>query len=98
MYPKMEFKGKEMKKVDDNKFKLIGDFTIRDVTKEVELDVKYNGMVKDPWGNTRAGFKITGEVNRFDYNLKWDKVIETGSFVVGKNVQIIVDLQLIKKS
>ncbi len=97
-YPQMKFKGKSLKKISDNKYKLIGDLTIRDVTKQVELDVKYNGMVKDPWGNTKAGFKVTGEINRFDYNLKWDKAIETGSLVVGKEVELIIDLQLAKKS
>ena len=97
-YPQMTFKGKSMKKVGDKKYKLTGDFTIRDVTKQVELDVKYNGMVKDPWGNTKAGFKITGEIDRFDYNLKWDKAIEAGSLVVGKDVELVIDLQLVKKS
>lgn len=97
-FPHMTFKGKSMKKVSDNKYKLVGDLTIRDVTKEVELDVKYNGMVKDPWGNTKAGFKVTGEINRFDYNLKWNTAIETGSLVVGKEVELIIDLQLVKKS
>lgn len=97
-YPQMIFKGKSMKKVGDKKYKLIGDFTIRDVTKQVELDVKFNGIVKDPWGNTKAGFKITGEIDRFDYNLKWDKAIEAGSLVVGKDVELVIDLQLVKKS
>lgn len=97
-FPNMTFKSKAMKKVSDNKYKLVGDFTIRDVTKEVELDVKYNGMVKDPWGNTKAGFKVTGEINRFDYNLKWNTAIETGALVVGKDVELIIDLQLVKKS
>jgi polyisoprenoid-binding protein YceI len=97
-FPKMTFVGKSMKKTSDNKYKLVGDLTIRDVTKQVELDVKYNGMVKDPWGNTKAGFKVTGEINRFDYNLKWNKAIETGSLVVGKEVELVIDLQLIKKS
>ncbi len=55
-------------------------------------------MVKDPWGNTKAGFKITGEIDRFDYNLKWDKAIEAGSLVVGKDVELVIDLQLVKKS
>lgn len=97
-FPKMTFKGKSMKKVSDNKYKLVGDLTIRDVTKQVELDVKYNGMVKDPWGNTKAGFKVTGEINRFDYNLKWNTAIETGALVVGREVELIIDLQLVKKS
>ena len=96
-YPQMIFKGKSIKKVGDKKYKLIGDFTIRDVTKQITLDVTYNGTVKDPWGNTKAGFKVTGEIDRFDYNLKWDKSIETGSLVVGKEVELVIDLQLIKK-
>jgi polyisoprenoid-binding protein YceI len=96
-YPQMVFKGKSMKKIDDKNYKLTGDFTIRDVTKQVELDVKYNGTVKDPWGNTKAGFKITGGIDRFDYNLKWNKAIETGSLVVGKDVELVINLQLVKK-
>lgn len=97
-FPQMVFKGKSMKKVSDNKYKLVGDLTIRDVTRQVELDVKYNGMVKDPWGNTKAGFKVTGEINRFDYNLKWNTAIETGALVVGREVELVIDLQLVKKS
>ncbi len=95
-FPKMTFKGKSMKKVDDNKYKLVGDLTIRDVTKEVELDVKYNGTVKDPWGNTKAGFKLTGTINRFDYNLKWNKLLETGGLVVSEDVDIVCNIQLVK--
>jgi polyisoprenoid-binding protein YceI len=97
-YPQMIFKGKSIKNVGDKKYKLTGDFTIRDVTKQITLDVTYNGMVKDPWGNTKAGFKVTGEIDRFDYNLKWDKSIETGSLVVGKEVELVIDLQLVKKT
>jgi polyisoprenoid-binding protein YceI len=97
-FPQMVFKGKSMKKVSGNKYKLVGDLTIRDVTKQVELDVKYNGMVKDPRGNIKAGFKVTGEINRFDYNLKWNTAIETGALVVGREVELVIDLQLVKKS
>jgi polyisoprenoid-binding protein YceI len=97
-YPQMIFKGKSIKNVGDKKYKLTGDFTIRDVTKQITLDVTYNGTVKDPWGNTKAGFKVTGEIDRFDYNLKWDKSIETGSLVVGKEVELVIDLQLVKKT
>ncbi|MEW6509067.1 MAG: YceI family protein [Bacteroidota bacterium] len=96
-FPKMTFKSKSISKINDNKFKLVGDLTIRDVTRQVELEVKYNGMVKDPWGNTKAGFKVTGEVNRFDYNLRWNTAIETGALVVGKEVELVIDLQLVKK-
>src|SRR5690606_12517230 len=67
-YPKMTFKSKSFKKVDEKKYKLIGDLTIRDVTKQVEFDVVYNGTVKSPWGSTVSGFKLNGKINRIDYN------------------------------
>lgn len=96
-YPYITFVGKSLQKISANKFKLLGDFTLRDVTKEVELDVKFNGIVKDPWGNTKAGFKLKGEINRFDYNLKWNAAIETGGLVVGKEVELNIAIQLIKE-
>ena len=95
-FPKLTFIGKSFKKVGGKNYKLVGDFTIRDITKEVTLDVVYNGSVKDPWGNTKAGFKIKGEINRFDYNLKWNALMEVGGAVVGKTVSIVVDLELQK--
>lgn len=97
-YPKIVFKGKSMKKVGKNQYKLTGDFTMRDVTKPVTLDVVHNGTIKDPYGNSRAGFKITGKVNRFDYNLKWNNMLETGGAVVGKDVNLICDIELVKAS
>lgn len=96
-FPQLKFRSKSFKKINEKNYKLIGDLTLRDVTKEVELDVKYNGTVNDPWGNTKAGFSLRGEVNRFDYNLKWDKTIETGGFVVGEDVTILANLQLVKE-
>ena len=96
-FPKMTFNSKSFKKVDGNNYKLVGDLTIRDVTKEVELDVVYNGTVKDPWGNTKSGFSLEGVINRFDYNLKWDATIETGGLVVGEDVTILGKLQLVKQ-
>lgn len=95
-FPKITFVGKSFKKVGGKNYKLVGDFTMREVTKQVTLDVVYNGSVKDPWGNTKAGFKIKGEINRFDYNLKWNSLMEAGGAVVGKTVSIVVDLELQK--
>ena len=96
-FPQLKFVSKSFKKVDDNEYKLVGDLTIRDVTKEVELEVELNGTVVDPWGNTKAGFNLLGEINRFDYGLKWSKALETGGLVVGEDVEIIGKLQLMKK-
>ena len=95
-FPKMIFTGKSLQKVSDDKYKLTGDLTIRDVTKPVTLDVTYNGTIKDPYGNTKAGFKITGDINRFDYNLKWNALMEAGGAVVGKIVHMTVNLELQK--
>ncbi len=94
-FPKMTFKGKSMKKIDEKNYKLVGDLTIRDLTKEITLDVIYNGTIQ-AWGQTRAGFKIKGEVNRFDYNLKWNTLMEAGGAVVSKTVYITIDLELQK--
>jgi polyisoprenoid-binding protein YceI len=95
-YPKITFKGKSFAKVDEKNYKLVGDFTMKDVTKTITLDVVYGGTIKDPWGNTKAGFKIKGNVDRFDYNLKWNQVLEAGGAVVGKNVEILCFVELIK--
>lgn len=95
-FPKITFVSKSFKKVGDKKYKLTGDLTIRNFTKQVELDVTYNGTVKDPWGNTRAGFKVAGRINRFDFGLKWNALLELGGAVVGENVDIIIDAEIIK--
>lgn len=95
-FPQIKFVGKAMTKNGDGKYKLAGDFTMRDVTKQIVLDVAFRGMVSDGRGGTKAGFKITGEVNRFDYGLKWNGLIETGGLAVGKTVSMIIDLELQK--
>jgi Uncharacterized conserved protein len=95
-FPQIKFKSKSFKKISNNKYKLTGDFTIRDVTKTIDLDVTFNGTIKDPWGNTRAGFKIAGSINRFDYNLKWNNLLEAGGAVVGKTVELKCNVELIK--
>ena len=96
-YPYMTFVSKSLEKVHGNNYKLVGDFTIKDMTKEVELDVEYNGMVKDPQGVTRAGFKVTGEINRFDFGIMWNNFLETGGLIVGKTVYLDMDLELVKQ-
>lgn len=87
-FPKIQFIGKSLKKTGSNKYKLIGDFTIRDVTKQIELDVIATGTTK-AWGQLHAGFKIKGTINRFDYNLKWNSLIETGGAIVGDRKSVV---------
>ncbi len=95
-FPQMKFVGKSFKKAGKGKYKLTGDLTIRDVTKTVSFDVDFGGVAKDPWGNTKAGFKASTTVNRLDYNLKWNTMLETGGAVVGKEVKIVVNIELAK--
>jgi len=92
-FPQMLFKGTSFKKVNGSKYALEGDLTIRDITRKVKFDVTYGGTVKDPWGNIKAGFKVKGVINRFDYNLKWNSLTEVGGAVVGKEVEIVLNLE-----
>jgi polyisoprenoid-binding protein YceI len=95
-YPEIHFAGKKIEKVNDEKFKLFGDLTIKNITKPIELDVTYGGTIKDPWGKTRAGFKIQGSLNRFDYELKWNALMETGGAIVGKTINLVCDVEVVK--
>ena len=76
---------------------MIGDLTIRDVTKEVSLNVDFNGIVVDGYGQTKAGFEAEGSINRKDFNLNWNSITEAGSIVVSDKVRLIANLQFIKQ-
>ena len=95
-FPTITFKSKSWKKVDGKKYILIGDLTIRDVTKQVELAVVYNGKMNDNWGNTRAGFKVAGKINRQDYKLKWNDKTGAGDAVVSDMVNFLCNIELTK--
>ncbi len=92
-FPKITFKSVSFKKVSGNNYALTGDITIRDITKRVTFDVVYNGQVKDPYGNIKAGFKASTVINRLDYNLKWNNLTEAGGAVVGKDVTLKLNLE-----
>jgi len=91
-FPQIKFKGTSFKKVSGNKYLLEGDLTIRDVTKKVKFDVVYRGMQKDPYGNTKAGFKATGSIKRLEYGLKWNVMTEAAA-VVADEVNIVINLE-----
>lgn len=96
-YPKITFKSTEFKKVGDDQYKLIGDLTIRDVTKTVELDVEHGGIATDPYGNTKAGFEVTGTISRKEFGLRWNDITEAGSAVVGDKVKIVASVQFVRQ-
>jgi polyisoprenoid-binding protein YceI len=94
-YPAIKFQSTSLTPAGGNKYKLAGNLTMRDVTKPVVFDVTYGGTVT-AMGKTKAGFKAKTTINRFDYNLKWDKATEAGSLVVGKDVELVVNVELNK--
>lgn len=85
-------------KVDDENYDIQGDLTIRDVTKSVKLNTEFGGIAKDPWGNTRAGFTISGKINRKDFGLVWHAVTEAGGLVLSDDVRIHLGLEFIKQA
>jgi polyisoprenoid-binding protein YceI len=92
-YPKMTFKSTSFTKVSGNKYNLTGDLTVRNVTKKATFNVVYGGTAKDGYGNTKAGFKATGSINRFDYGLKWNALTEAGGATVGADVNLSLKLE-----
>jgi len=97
-YPVLSFVATKYEKVDNDSYELFGDLTIRDITKNIKLDVEFGGVITDPWGNTRAGFSINGKVNRKDFGLVWNAVTEAGGFVVGDEAKIHVEVELIRQA
>jgi polyisoprenoid-binding protein YceI len=96
-FPKLVFKSTSIEK-DGDDYKLKGDLTIRDITKPVTLDVEFNGTTKDPWGFERAGFEVTGKINRKDYGLKWSAVTEAGGLVVDDIVKLQMNVEFVKQA
>jgi len=97
-YPHITFKSTSLTKTGDDEYKLTGDLTIKDVTKPVTLDVEYGGSAADFYGNTKAGFEVTGKINRKEFGLTWDGVTEAGSIVVGEDIKLTINAQLTKQA
>lgn len=95
-FPEIKFKSDSFEKTGQNKYEITGDLTIRDVTKKVTFDATYYGSIKGMGGATVTGWKVTLDLNRFDYNLKWNRTIESGRLVVGETVTITLNLELVK--
>jgi polyisoprenoid-binding protein YceI len=95
-YPAITFKSKKVEQFNANSGRLVGDLTIRDTTREVVLDVEYSGLVKSPWGNTSAGFAAKTTINRKDWGLTWNVALETGGWLVSDQINIEIELELVK--
>ncbi len=97
LYPHIIFRSTGYRRVEGRTFALEGDLTMHGVTKPVALNVQYGGIVpKDPFGNTKAGFKVTGVINRKDWNMTWNNILDVGGLAVGNEVSIVANIELLK--
>jgi polyisoprenoid-binding protein YceI len=97
-FTEIKFKGGSLERVTDAKYVLHGDLTIKAVSKKINLDVEFNGIAKDPYNNIKAGFEVTGKINRRDFGLTWNAVLETGGVMISDEVTIKGEIQLIQQS
>jgi polyisoprenoid-binding protein YceI len=95
-HPTIDFTG-TLKKASGSEYKLDGELTVRGTTKPIVLDVDFGGTTKDPWGNTKAGFEITGKLNRKDFGLNWNALTEAGGMVVSDDVKLHINAELVKQ-
>lgn len=98
-FKQISFIGNSYEAVDnDGSYTLYGGLTIKGITKQIKLDVEFGGVMKDPWGNEKAGFTINGKINRKDWGLNWNAALEAGGVLVSDDVSISCEVQLVKQS
>ena len=97
-HPTMTFKSKRIDGDVNGEFKLVGDLTIRDTTKEVVLDAEFQGRTRDPWGGERLGFEATGKLNRKDFGLNWNQALDAGGWVLGDEIKMTIAVELLKQA
>jgi polyisoprenoid-binding protein YceI len=93
-YPQIKFSDGILSKISESTYELVGNLTIKDVTKQIRLDAELGGTMVDGYGQNKAGFEITGKVNRKDFGLTWDMVTEAGGVVVGDEIRLVLNIQL----
>lgn len=94
--PKLTFVATSLTKKDDD-YQLKGQLTLRGITKAIQLEAEVSPAMKDPWGNTKIGLNINGKINRKDWGLNWNSALETGGVLVGEEVKLTIELQLLKQ-
>jgi polyisoprenoid-binding protein YceI len=96
-YPSIGFKSKRVEIVNSDHGRVTGDLTIRDITREVVLDVEYAGTAKSPYGTTSAGFSASTKISRKDWDLTWNVALETGGVLVGDEIKVNIDLEIVRQ-
>jgi polyisoprenoid-binding protein YceI len=97
-YPELKFTSTKIERTGDDTFALFGQLTLKGVTNPVKLQAEYSGVAKDPWGGERAGFIVTGKINRSDWGINFNGVLETGGVMLGEEVKISSEIQLVKQA
>jgi polyisoprenoid-binding protein YceI len=97
-FPSISFESEKMEKIADDEYKLYGTLTMRGVSKKIILEAEFGGITKDPWGNTRTGFSVTGKINRYDFGMSFGAVTETGGLLLGDEVKINANVQFVKEA
>lgn len=95
-YPTLRYRSQRIESLGADRYRVIGELTIRDVTREVPLEVEYGGRAKDPWGNQRAGFVARASIERKEFGLGWNQVLEAGGVLVGDRVDIDIELEVVQ--
>lgn len=95
-HAELRFESSSVEQLDDESYRIVGDLTIRGVTREVELHAVSQGVEQDPWGNTRAGLEVAGTLDREQFGLTWNQALESGGVLVGKKVKLLLDLSAVK--
>lgn len=97
-YPELSFVSTKVEKINTGSFYLYGDLTMKGVTKNVQLHVEHSGVAKDPWGGERAGFTVTGKINRSDWGINFNNVLETGGLALGEEIKINSEIEVVKQA
>jgi len=97
-FPKISFKSTAVAKKSEDTYAITGDLTVRDVTKSIQLTAEFGGVATDPYGNVKAGFEITGAINRKEFGLTFHAVTEAGNIVLGEDIKLNINLQFAKQA
>ena len=97
-HPEISFNSTSWRKIGDDEFELTGDLTMKGITKPVTLKAEFGGIEKDAYGNTKAGFEITGKINRKDFGLTYNALTETGGLALGEDIKLVSNIQLAKQA
>jgi polyisoprenoid-binding protein YceI len=97
-HKEITFRGNTFERVNDDSYELHGDLTIKGITKRIKVDVEFGGVMKDPWGNEKAGFTLNAKINRSDWGISWNATLEAGGLLVSDEVRIACDVQLMKSN